>query len=102
MGRAVTCSVSPMGGGVTGNTAGFGPVVAGSSPAPPAQEEGVADLATHVIILAAGEGKRMKSDIPKVAHTAAGKPLVNHVIAAASALAPASTVVVVGHGADQV
>ena len=44
----------------------------------------------------------MKSDLPKVAHTAAGKPLVNHVIAAADALDPASTVVVVGHGADQV
>lgn len=44
----------------------------------------------------------MKSDLPKVAHTAAGKPLVNHVIAAADALHPVSTVVVVGHGADQV
>jgi bifunctional UDP-N-acetylglucosamine pyrophosphorylase/glucosamine-1-phosphate N-acetyltransferase len=59
-------------------------------------------LPTHVIILAAGEGKRMKSDLPKVAHTAAGRPLVNHVIAAANHLNPASTVVVVGHGADQV
>lgn len=44
----------------------------------------------------------MKSDLPKVAHTAAGKPLVNHVITAAAALDPVSTVVVVGHGADQV
>jgi len=59
-------------------------------------------LATHVIILAAGEGKRMKSDLPKVAHVAAGRPLVNHVISAAGALDPSSVVVVVGHGAHEV
>ena len=59
-------------------------------------------MPTHVIILAAGEGKRMKSDLPKVAHVAAGRALVNHVINAASALEPANTVVVVGHGADHV
>lgn len=59
-------------------------------------------MPTHVIILAAGEGKRMKSDLPKVAHPAAGRPLVNHVIAATRAIDPATTVVVVGHGADQV
>ncbi|HUG08215.1 MAG TPA: bifunctional UDP-N-acetylglucosamine diphosphorylase/glucosamine-1-phosphate N-acetyltransferase GlmU [Acidimicrobiia bacterium] len=59
-------------------------------------------MPTHVIILAAGEGKRMKSDLPKVAHRALGRSLVNHVIAAASTLGPASTVVVVGHGAEQV
>lgn len=56
----------------------------------------------HVIILAAGEGKRMKSDQPKVAHMALGRPLVNHVIEAASGLLPERTVVVVGHGADAV
>lgn len=44
----------------------------------------------------------MKSDLPKVAHTAAGRPLVSRVIAATTALEPASTVVVVGHGADHV
>lgn len=44
----------------------------------------------------------MKSDLPKVAHVAAGRPLVNHVISSAAALQPASVVVVVGHGADQV
>jgi bifunctional UDP-N-acetylglucosamine pyrophosphorylase/glucosamine-1-phosphate N-acetyltransferase len=59
-------------------------------------------LPKHVIILAAGEGKRMKSDVPKVAHIAAGRPLVNWVIEATRPLEPASTVVVVGHGADQV
>jgi bifunctional UDP-N-acetylglucosamine pyrophosphorylase/glucosamine-1-phosphate N-acetyltransferase len=55
-----------------------------------------------VIILAAGEGKRMKSDLPKVAHLVAGRPLVDHVIQAAATLDPATTVVVVGHGADRV
>jgi len=59
-------------------------------------------LPTHVIILAAGEGKRMKSDLPKVAHAALGRPLVNWVIESTRALDPASTVVVVGHGAEQV
>lgn len=59
-------------------------------------------MATHVIILAAGEGKRMKSDLPKVAHAAVGKPVVSHVIASTGPLRPASTVVVIGHGADQV
>jgi bifunctional UDP-N-acetylglucosamine pyrophosphorylase/glucosamine-1-phosphate N-acetyltransferase len=44
----------------------------------------------------------MKSDLPKVAHLAAGHPLVAHVINAAGRLEPASTVVVVGHGAEQV
>ncbi|HUF14430.1 MAG TPA: bifunctional UDP-N-acetylglucosamine diphosphorylase/glucosamine-1-phosphate N-acetyltransferase GlmU [Acidimicrobiia bacterium] len=59
-------------------------------------------MPTHVIILAAGEGKRMSSDLPKVAHVASGRPLLNHVIAAAAPLLPANTVVVVGHGADRV
>ncbi|MGD2042119.1 MAG: bifunctional UDP-N-acetylglucosamine diphosphorylase/glucosamine-1-phosphate N-acetyltransferase GlmU, partial [Acidimicrobiia bacterium] len=59
-------------------------------------------MPTHVIILAAGEGKRMKSDLPKVGHVAAGRSLVNWVIDAVGPLQPASMVVVVGHGADQV
>jgi bifunctional UDP-N-acetylglucosamine pyrophosphorylase/glucosamine-1-phosphate N-acetyltransferase len=59
-------------------------------------------LLIHVIILAAGEGKRMNSDLPKVAHTAVGRTLVGHVIAVADTLSPSSTVVVVGHGADKV
>ncbi len=59
-------------------------------------------MPTHVIILAAGEGKRMKSDLPKVAHMAVGRPLIDHVIGAAAGLDPVSTVVVVGHEADQV
>ena len=56
----------------------------------------------HVVILAAGQGKRMHSDLPKVLHPLAGRPLLVHAIDAAQALKPASLTVVVGHGADQV
>src|SRR5512140_1501557 len=56
---------------------------------------------THIVILAAGKGTRMKSAQPKVLHRAAGLPLIEHVLRAADALGPVSTVVVVGHGADQ-
>ena len=59
-------------------------------------------MPTHVIILAAGEGKRMRSDLPKVAHTVLGRSLVNWVIESTRPLDPASTVVVVGHGAHHV
>ncbi|MEX1093670.1 MAG: bifunctional UDP-N-acetylglucosamine diphosphorylase/glucosamine-1-phosphate N-acetyltransferase GlmU [Acidimicrobiia bacterium] len=59
-------------------------------------------MPTHVIILAAGQGKRMMSALPKVAHTAAGRTLVRWVIDAAAKSNPESMVVVLGHGADQV
>jgi bifunctional UDP-N-acetylglucosamine pyrophosphorylase / glucosamine-1-phosphate N-acetyltransferase len=59
-------------------------------------------LTTHVIVLAAGEGKRMKSDLPKVAHVAAGRPILGWVLDAVASLEPANTVIVVGHGADLV
>ncbi|MBF0587639.1 MAG: bifunctional UDP-N-acetylglucosamine diphosphorylase/glucosamine-1-phosphate N-acetyltransferase GlmU [Magnetococcales bacterium] len=55
-----------------------------------------------VIILAAGQGTRMRSKRPKVLHHLAGQPLLYHVIQAARALDPQRMVVVVGHGADQV
>jgi bifunctional UDP-N-acetylglucosamine pyrophosphorylase/glucosamine-1-phosphate N-acetyltransferase len=55
-----------------------------------------------VVILAAGEGTRMKSATPKVLHPVAGRSLLGHVIEAASALEPEHLVVVVGHGRDQV
>ena len=55
-----------------------------------------------VIILAAGEGKRMKSATPKVLHAVAGRSLVGHVIEAASTLEPEHLVVVVGHGREAV
>ena len=55
-----------------------------------------------VAILAAGQGKRMRSDIPKVLHPLAGRPLLAHVLAAARSLRPGAIGVVVGHGADEV
>lgn len=56
----------------------------------------------HVVVLAAGEGKRMKSALPKVLQKVAGVPMLGHVIATARALAPAGIHVVYGHGGDQV
>jgi bifunctional UDP-N-acetylglucosamine pyrophosphorylase/glucosamine-1-phosphate N-acetyltransferase len=55
-----------------------------------------------VVVLAAGEGKRMKSTLPKVLHPLLGRSLVGHVLAAAEPLGAQSTLVVVGNGADQV
>ncbi len=55
-----------------------------------------------VIVLAAGEGKRMRSATPKVLHAIAGRSLIGHVLEAAAAVDPAHVVVVVGHGRDQV
>lgn len=55
-----------------------------------------------VIVLAAGEGKRMRSATPKVLHAIAGRSLLGHVLEAASAVDPAHVMVVIGHGGDQV
>ena len=56
----------------------------------------------EAIILAAGEGKRMHSDLPKVLQPIAGKPMLGHVIAQARAAAAVKVHVVYGHGGDQV
>jgi bifunctional UDP-N-acetylglucosamine pyrophosphorylase/glucosamine-1-phosphate N-acetyltransferase len=56
----------------------------------------------HVVILAAGEGKRMKSRKPKVLMPLAGRPLLAHVLATARALSPATIHVVHGHAGEQV
>jgi bifunctional UDP-N-acetylglucosamine pyrophosphorylase/glucosamine-1-phosphate N-acetyltransferase len=56
----------------------------------------------QVVILAAGQGKRMRSDLPKVLHPLAGKPLLGHVVDTAAALAPAHICVVIGHGGERV
>ena len=56
----------------------------------------------HVLILAAGEGKRMKSRTPKVLQKIAGRPMLAHVIDAARALGPAGIHLVYGHGGEQV
>jgi bifunctional UDP-N-acetylglucosamine pyrophosphorylase/glucosamine-1-phosphate N-acetyltransferase len=55
-----------------------------------------------VVILAAGQGKRMKSDLPKVLQPLAGRPLLGHVLDAATGLEAAATYVVYGHGGEQV
>jgi bifunctional UDP-N-acetylglucosamine pyrophosphorylase/glucosamine-1-phosphate N-acetyltransferase len=56
----------------------------------------------EIIILAAGQGKRMYSDTPKVLHCLAGRPLLGHVIESARALHPAVMHVVYGHGGEKV
>jgi bifunctional UDP-N-acetylglucosamine pyrophosphorylase/glucosamine-1-phosphate N-acetyltransferase len=56
----------------------------------------------HVVILAAGEGKRMKSALPKVLQKLAGRPMLAHVIDAARALQPAAIHIVHGHGGELV
>ena len=56
----------------------------------------------HVVVLAAGKGTRMKSQLPKVLHPIGGLPIIERVLRTAAALQPASITLVVGHGADQV
>ncbi|MGI9309402.1 MAG: bifunctional UDP-N-acetylglucosamine diphosphorylase/glucosamine-1-phosphate N-acetyltransferase GlmU [Gammaproteobacteria bacterium] len=55
-----------------------------------------------VVILAAGQGTRMRSGLPKVLQPLAGQPLLEHVIATAESLSPHQICVVYGHGGDQV
>jgi len=55
---------------------------------------------THVVILAAGKGTRMKSARSKVLHHVAGRPMIEHVLDAAAALHPKTATVVVGHQAE--
>jgi bifunctional UDP-N-acetylglucosamine pyrophosphorylase / glucosamine-1-phosphate N-acetyltransferase len=58
--------------------------------------------AVSLVILAAGQGSRMQSDLPKVLHQIGSTPLVVHAMRAGAVLEPAQVVVVVGHGAAQV
>jgi len=55
-----------------------------------------------IVILAAGQGSRMKSSLPKVLHTIGGKPMLQHVIDAASVMGDNQVHVVIGHGAEKV
>jgi bifunctional UDP-N-acetylglucosamine pyrophosphorylase/glucosamine-1-phosphate N-acetyltransferase len=59
-------------------------------------------MALEILILAAGQGKRMRSRLPKVLHPLGGRALLGHVIQTARALDPAKICVVHGHGAEQV
>jgi bifunctional UDP-N-acetylglucosamine pyrophosphorylase/glucosamine-1-phosphate N-acetyltransferase len=54
------------------------------------------------VILAAGQGTRMKSELPKVLHPLAGRPLVEYAVATATAVTGTVPVLVVGHGSEQV
>jgi bifunctional UDP-N-acetylglucosamine pyrophosphorylase/glucosamine-1-phosphate N-acetyltransferase len=56
----------------------------------------------QIIILAAGQGTRMKSHVPKVLHLLAGKPLFLHVLEVAHQLRPSKVLIVIGHGAESV
>ena len=55
-----------------------------------------------IVVLAAGEGKRMRSDTPKVLHSVAGRAMLGHVLDAAFALQPTAVHVIYGHGGDRV
>lgn len=59
-------------------------------------------MSTALILLAAGQGTRMNSDLPKVLHEVAGAPLLVHAMKAGAALEPERIVVVAGHGAEAV
>ncbi|GAB1363366.1 hypothetical protein MASR1M32_26020 [Rhodobacter sp.] len=59
-------------------------------------------MQVSLVILAAGQGSRMNSDLPKVLHKVAAAPLLHHAMAAGRALDPGRTVIVVGHGAEAV
>lgn len=56
----------------------------------------------NIVILAAGMGKRMQSDLPKVLHPLAGKPLLSHVVDSARALSPSTLCIVYGHGGERI
>ena len=56
----------------------------------------------HVVILAAGQGTRMKSRLPKVLHPISGRPMIDYVLQTAVSVAPQSVTLVVGYQADAV
>ncbi|PNU05772.1 bifunctional UDP-N-acetylglucosamine diphosphorylase/glucosamine-1-phosphate N-acetyltransferase GlmU [Novosphingobium guangzhouense] len=76
-----------------------------ASPAPAVPLAPAAPLAPlaplAIVVLAAGKGTRMKSDLHKVLHPVAGRPMLEHLLASAAQLAPQRQVVVAGHGREQ-
>jgi hypothetical protein len=71
-------------------------------PLPLSANRGIEAMPLSIVILAAGQGKRMKSDLPKVLQPLAGKPLLSHVLDTAKALKADAIHVVYGHGGEQV
>ena len=69
---------------------------------PQATKQGVSFLSLSVIILAAGQGTRMRSELPKVLQPLAGRPLLAHVVASATALGADDVCVVYGYGGEAV
>ena len=67
-----------------------------------ASQSAAAAAPLSIVILAAGQGKRMQSDIPKVLQPLAGMPMLAHVLGLAAKLTPASIHVVYGHGGERV
>jgi len=59
-------------------------------------------MSLDIVVLAAGQGKRMHSSLPKVLHKVAGRPMLAYVLETARALAPGRIIVVHGHGGDAV
>ena len=59
-------------------------------------------MTLHIVIMAAGKGTRMRSNLPKVLHRLAGRSLLQHVLDRAVSLNPGQTLVITGHGAEQV
>lgn len=59
-------------------------------------------MALDIVIMAAGKGTRMKSELPKVLHKLAGRPLLHHVVQTTAELQADRVIVVTGHGAEQV
>jgi bifunctional UDP-N-acetylglucosamine pyrophosphorylase / glucosamine-1-phosphate N-acetyltransferase len=78
------------------------PAAPAKRPAAPAKRAAPHAAPLSVVILAAGQGTRMRSALPKVLQPLAGQPLLAHVIATARALDPAAIHVVYGHGGDEV
>jgi bifunctional UDP-N-acetylglucosamine pyrophosphorylase/glucosamine-1-phosphate N-acetyltransferase len=74
----------------------------GTETVPPLWDNLRVSSSLDIVILAAGQGKRMHSSLPKVLHPLAGWPLLAHVIAAAQALNPRRICIVYGHGGEQV
>lgn len=67
-----------------------------------ASESNTLETTLEVVILAAGQGTRMRSNLPKVLHCIAGKPMVSHVVESSRQIGASAIHVVVGHGAEQV